>query len=220
MAGESNYVAFFDMDDTILSVNSGKILIKECYRQGVMSFTELMNAYLLSILHKLRLKSSIKSSMSMIKWLKGTEVKFMEDFAENVVRTQLFSLIRPSIVREIEMHKKKGAKVVMLSAAMKFVTRPIGEKLGFDDIICSELESADGIYTGNPKGNICIDDEKESRVNQYCKEHSFAIETSYYYGDSYSDRFVMKAVGNPVSVLPDSRLTKISKERNWPIISQ
>lgn len=215
MKEKGAYVAFFDMDDTILSVNSGKILIKECYRQGVMSFTDLLNAYILSILHKLRLKSSIKSSRSMIKWLKGTNARLMEEFAGKVVNDQLIGLIRPAIAEEIEYHHRQGAKVVMLSAAMNFITKPIGNELALDDIICSDLEVNNGLYTGNPKGNICIDEEKELRVREYCLNKGYDLESTFYYGDSFSDRFVMKIVGNPVCVEPDSRLLKLSKKNNW-----
>ncbi|MFB6342963.1 HAD family hydrolase [Saccharicrinis sp. FJH62] len=213
-----NYIAFFDLDETILAVNSGRILVKECYRNGVMSRSDLLKAYWLSILHKLKLKSSRRSSLSMMKWLKGTEAKFMQEFTDKVVEEKLVSFIRPEIKKEIHTHRENGSRIVMLSAALTFIVKPIAEYLKFDDYICSDPEVENGYYTGNPNGPVCIDDEKEKQIREYCQQNKVVLSDVWFYGDSWSDRFALNIVGHPVCVQPDSRLLKRSKEKNWRVI--
>ncbi|MFC0876740.1 HAD family hydrolase [Saccharicrinis sp. FJH2] len=213
-----NYIAFFDLDETILTVNSGRILVKECYRNGIMSRGDLLKAYWLSVLHKLKIKSSRRSSLSMIKWLKGTEAKFMQEFTDKVVDEQLISFIRPEIMEEIQTHRKSGGRIVMLSAALTFIVKPIAEYLKFDDYICSDPEVENGHYTGKPNGPVCIEDEKEKQIREYCQRYKVELPDVWFYGDSWSDRFALNVVGNPVCVQPDSRLLKLSRDNKWRVI--
>lgn len=215
---KKKYVAFFDLDDTILAVNSGRILIKECYRKGVMSHRDLLKAYWLSVLHKLRIKSSRSSSLSMIGWLKGTEAKFMQEFSGRVIDEQLISFVRPEIREEINTHRKNEGRIVMLSAALTFIVKPIAESLNFDDYICSDPEVQNGHYTGLPSGPVCIEDEKETQIREYCLQNKIELSDAWFYADSWADRFGLNIVGHPVCVQPDSRLLKLAAENNWRVI--
>jgi phosphoserine phosphatase len=40
---------------------------------------------------------------------------------------------------------------------------------------------------------------------------------SYAYADSYSDLPLLRVVGNPVAVSPDSQLYRHARRRRWPI---
>jgi HAD superfamily hydrolase (TIGR01490 family) len=214
----SKYAAFFDLDDTVLAVNSGRILLRECYQKGIMSRGELLRAYWLSILHKTRMKSSRSSSLSMILWLKGVKAEFMQEFSARVAQEQLLSSVRPEMREEISRHRKNGGRIVMLSAALTFIVKPIAEYLKFDDYICSDPEVENGFYTGLPNGPICIDDEKETQIREYCRRHGIDLSEAWFYGDSWPDRFALGIVGHPVCVCPDKRLFKLSVKKNWPVI--
>lgn len=212
------HIAFFDMDGTILAVNSGRILIKECYRKGLMTRGDLLKAYWLSFQHKTRMKSSRNSSLAMIKWLKGAEAKLMYEFSQRVINDFLISCVRPEIRKEIDQHRENGARIVMLSAALTFIVKPIAEYLNFDDYICSDPEVENGFYTGLPNGTLCIDEEKEIRIREYCLKHQIELSNVWFYGDSWPDRFAMKIAGHPVCVQPDKRLLKLSRLNNWRVM--
>jgi len=212
------YVAFFDLDETILAVNSGRILIKECYRKGLMSRGELLRAYWLSVLHKTRIKSSRSSFLSMISWLKGTEAALMQEFSDRVVEDLLLPHIRSEIRDEINRHRKNGGRIVILSAALTFIVKPMAGFLHFDDFICSDPAVEKGVYTGLPNGTVCIDDEKETRIREYCLQSQIDLADVWFYGDSWPDRFALNAVGHAVCVQPDKRLLKLAMQNNWRVI--
>lgn len=213
------YIAFFDLDGTILSENSGRILIKECYRKGVMSRLEILKAVWLSILYKMGFKSDKSTSLSMIKWLKGTEAKFMQDFTHKMTDDILVSFIRPEILEEIRIHRNNGGKIVLLSAALTFIVKPIAEFLNFDEYICTDPEVKNGYFTGLPNGSVCIEDEKEKHIRGYCQEHGADLSQSWFYGDSWADRFAMQTVGHPIAVQPDRQLLKHSSQNGWTVIA-
>ena len=83
--------------------------------------------------------------------------------------------VMEDMIKEIEYHKKQGASVVILSAALCYICKPLSKHLGTNDVICSEMEVKQGIFTGKPKGEICIGKEKEIKAREYCVEKSYNL---------------------------------------------
>lgn len=217
MVHQEKYIAFFDLDKTLLSVNSSVPLILKAYKRGLMKTSSLLKAVLLSVIYKLRLKNTMDITESMAFWLQGIPEETVAALSEQMVSEQLVHRIRPAVLKEIEHHKSQGARVVILSASLPYTCKPLARHLQIDDVICSSMEVIEGKFTGKPEGKICIEREKEVRVRQYCDEKC-ELQQAWCYGDSYSDRFIMEVCGNVVCVAPDSRLKKLAKMRNWKVI--
>ena len=218
MTKNETYVVFVDLDKTLLSINSGPALVLTAYKKGLMTTWGLVKAILLSLMYKLRLKNTEELAKSMAKWLKGIPETSLISLSKKLVDEKLILKLRSSILDEIEQHKKKGANLVILSAALPYICDPIAAYLGIKDVICSGMETVDGVFTGKPLGLICLGREKEIRARQYCFNNSYKIQEAYSYGDSYPDRFILQSTGNSISVSPDQRLRKLAKKRNWQIM--
>ena len=218
MKQNKTYVVFVDLDKTLLTINSGKELVLTAYKNKYMSKIDFAKAVIISLLFKFNLTTELKITMLMAKWLKGiSETKF-EELANFVVETKLIKNFRQSVISEIEFHKKQGGKIVILSAALTYICKPLANHLELDDVICSGMEATNAVFTGKPIGQICIGKEKEVRARQYCLDNSFELQEAYCYGDSYSDRFILSEVGNPVCVEPDKELMELAKKMNWKIV--
>jgi HAD superfamily hydrolase (TIGR01490 family) len=213
-----SYIAFFDLDRTILSINSGSVLVREAYKSGLMSITDLLNAIYLSWLYKFRLRETTLIISGMGKWLKGLTADEVNSLAKHVVNKHLVNAIRPEIYSEIKFHKEHNAEIVILSSVMIEICRLIGSHLEADNFICTTMEILDGFYTGHPEKNFCFDDEKRVRLMEYCEFRNYNPGESYYYGDSISDLPALEAVGHQVCVEPDRKLASIARERDWRVI--
>lgn len=211
------YIAFFDIDKSILSVNSGSALVKEAFRAGLMSFSDLLKAFYYSLLYRLRLRDPAIIITAMTRWLKGIPQDEVTSFTEHVVNKHLKKAIRPEIFSEIDYHRENNAEVVILSSAMSDVCRHLGSHLGIDNIICTLLEVIDGVFTGLPENSLCFRDEKRIRLKEYCERNDYKLSESYYYGDSIEDLPALEIVGNPVCISPDRKLRDIAVSRNWRI---
>lgn len=218
MSQQEKYVVFLDLDKTLLTINSSVPLILAAYKKGLLKTSGLLKAVLLSVIYKLRLGNTVDITKSMASWLNGIPESTVIELSEQLVRENLIPKIRPSVIDEIEGHKAKGAQLVILSASLAYTCEPIARHLHIDDVICSTMEVVDGVFTGKPMGNICIEQEKEIRMRTYCSNASFSLDDAYCYGDSYSDRYIMKICGNPVCVSPDSRLHRLAGAGNWRVI--
>lgn len=108
---------------------------------------------------------------------------------------QIASLCRPAALERIKWHKEQGHHLVMVSASLNFYLEPIAKQLGFEDLLCTEVVSADGICTGEMKGENCRAAAKVRRLeallgplNQY---------ELYAYGDSEGDTEMLEASDHP-----------------------
>lgn len=212
-----SYIAFFDLDRTILRTSNGTPLVLEAYKRKIMTRRDLISAIRYSILYKLEWKETTKILSEMAAWIEGLDEKKFRDFAQEVVKSKLIDEIRPEVYQEMEMHRKEGAGLVMLSAATIYVCQPIAEHLGMDDVISSELEVKEGVFTGIPAGTINYGDQKLVRFETYCEKNQIDREKAWFYTDSHTDIPVMEEVGYPICVAPDRRLRKHAQQKNWVI---
>ena len=212
-----SYIAFFDLDQTLTRSISGKELARAAYRKGIMKKSDLVNAIFQSLMFRLRLTDPSELIDKMVSWTRGIDEKTMINLCKEVSTGVLYPSVYKEAVSEIEYHKGKNAKVVILSSALKVVCEEIGKRLKFDDILCSELEVKEGYLTGLPLGHLCYGEEKSVRLLQYCKKNNSSPSEAWYYGDSISDLPALSVVGNPVCVNADRKLKQTAKMRGWKI---
>jgi HAD superfamily hydrolase (TIGR01490 family) len=213
-----SYAAFFDLDRTIISLNSGSLLVRQAYRNGVMNAGNLINAIFQSYLYKFNLRDTNLIISKMGTWLKGLRQESIDELSKEVVDKYLKDSIRSGIVKEIGFHKEKNGATVILSSAISSICEPLGRYIAVDDIICTTMETSKGILTGAPVGSFCFGNEKRIRLFSYCKTNHFNPSEAWYYSDSISDLPVFEVVGNPVCVTPDKKLARIAFERGWKVL--
>lgn len=212
-----SYFAFFDLDHTLISAVSGKELVLEALKRGVMKKSDLLIALSLSLLYKLRLIDPGTAVNKMGRWVKGVTVKDLEKISDSVSDEVLIPALYKEAREEITMHKNNNAGLVILSSTIHQVCKKMSECLGFDDILCTHLEEADGVFTGRPDGSFCIGEEKALRLKQYCEINNSKLQDAWYYGDAISDNPALSIVGHPVCINPEWKLEKIAKRKGWKI---
>lgn len=216
-ASAKNYIAFFDLDRTIISLNSGSMLVRQAYKKRLMTSGNLINAILQYYLYKFNLRDTNLIITNMGGWLKGIPAADIEQLSQEVFDKYLRNSIRPEIIKEIDLHKNQNARTVILSSAISFVCKPVAVHLGIDDLICTTMETEAGILTGRPVGNFCFEDEKRIRLLSYCEKYHCDNADAWYYADSIADLPVLEVVGHPLCVSPDRKLERIANTRRWNI---
>lgn len=218
MKNEIPYIAFFDLDRTVLGINSGYALGRAAYNAGLVKRSDLIKALFMALLYKLKLRSAEKMITGMGSWLRGLTIATVSDLAEKAVDEYLIKSVFQGFRDELLLHNSHNALQVFLTSAISEICNPLALKLGVRNIICTEMECIDGIYTGLPAGNYCYGKEKAKRMKEFCLKNGIDLLCSYYYADSISDLPALESAGNPVCVNPERRLKKIALKRGWKII--
>ena len=76
----------------------------------------------------------------------------------------------------------------------------------------------DGVYTGRPEGPFTYREGKAEAIREVAGREGFDLAECYAYSDSESDLPMLRTVGHPVAVNPDSELERVAREQGWEII--
>ena len=112
------YIAFFDLDQTIINVNSARILIEAAYKKGLMSIQYLIKGYYLSLLYKLKLRDPVLIIKSLSGWLKEVSEEDLSNLTTEIFNNQLIHSIHPEVLPEINFHRSNGGRVIILSSSI------------------------------------------------------------------------------------------------------
>lgn len=213
-------LAIFDLDNTLIGGDSdhawGEFLVNrgladsELYRQANDTFYQDYKNGTLNIDEYLTFSLKPLTQHSRAD-LQQYHQEFMEQYIEPIMLPKAQALL--------QQHRDDGDFLLIITATNGFITGPIAERLGVDDIIATEPEIQNDVYTGRYIGTPTFQGGKVTRLTQWLKEHSFDLADAYFYSDSINDLPLLEKVGNPVAVDADERLSAIATERNWPLIS-
>ena len=212
--------AFFDLDKTILARSSSFAFARPFYKGGLIGRTDVIRSayaqfvYLASGADHEQMES-MRTYMS--KLVKGWEV----DKVRAIVAETLDEIVDPMVYQEavslIADHKAAGHDIIIISSSGTDVVEPIGERLGVDIAIGTQVEVEDGQYTGEILF-YAYGEGKAEAMRALAVEHGYHLEDCYAYTDSQTDLPMLDAVGHPVAVNPDAELRRIAEERDWPIM--
>lgn len=212
-----SYIAFFDMDGTLLTTHTGGLFFRYSYNMGKIKLPYLIKIAPVPILYSLGLIDLERISKKMGMRYKGQKDDEMNAFIDEWFSEMAVKYMRNSMFSEIKYHKDRGAKTVMISASPRNFCRPVVEYFKLDDLICTELVVKNGYITGEC-GMYCYGENKVIMAEEYCVKNNFSLKESWFYSDSESDIPLLKKVGNPICVKPDKKLMKYARDNNWKII--
>lgn len=138
-------------------------------------------------------------------------------FMREVIAPQLL----PQALQLVRGHQRRGDEVVIVTATNEFVTRPIAQAFGVDQLIAVELErGADGWITGEIRGVPSARAGKVSRVEQWlgASGRGWDDVESTFYSDSINDLPLLERVDHPVATNPDDSLRALAQQRGWRIL--
>ncbi|MGO9857069.1 MAG: HAD-IB family phosphatase [Acidimicrobiales bacterium] len=128
---------------------------------------------------------------------------------------QLLTRSFPDGFARVRAHRALGQRTLLITGALDFVIEPIRPL--FDDIVCAVMESRDGRLTGHLTTLPPIGEARALLLADYAEQHSISLEESVAYADSASDLAMLEAVGFPVAVNPEARLSAIARRRGWHV---
>lgn len=212
------FIAFFDLDNTLLSGSSGSHLIRYSYKNGLLGRSELLYGFYSSLLYRAKCMDAGEIVGRWIMKYRGWPEKKIRDFCARFFEDVLVHHVRPEALETVEFHRSNGAKTIILSASTTYICEPVRKHLAMDDCICTSLEVHNGVLTGRLAGKYCYGAEKLNRVILYCASGPCSLEDAFYYADGAADLPVLEKVGFPMCVTPDRRLKRVALLRKWPVL--
>lgn len=212
-------IAFFDLDRTLISANSGVLWLRSELRQGQISPLKAMIAALWVTRYHLGFAGKGEAVRRAIGSLAGSHEASLRERTLAFYDTYVRALYRPGARHVIGEHRARGDRVVLLSSTSGYLADAVGRDLQLDDVLCNRFEvDEQGFYTGRCVGELCYGVGKLRHAESYAERHGFELAACAFYTDSFADLPVMEAVGRPVAVNPDQRLRRVAVARGWQIV--
>ena len=125
-----------------------------------------------------------------------------------------------ALVRE---HQAAGDLVAIVTATNEFITRPIAQAFGVNDLIAVELACDDnGRVTGAVRGVPSFRAGKIARVEQWLIARGTPrsdFGRVMVYSDSTNDLPLLEWATHPVATNPAPALLEIASARGWPVLN-
>ncbi|GAB4212330.1 MAG: HAD family hydrolase [Rhodoferax sp.] len=130
--------------------------------------------------------------------------------------------IKNSALNLVRSHQASGDAVVIVTATNAFVTQPIAQVFGVQELIAIELarDPHTGWYSGEIAGVPSFREGKVQRVHDWLLAHGLDWDRAdlTFYSDSINDLPLLERVHHPVATNPDARLRAIAQARGWRIL--
>ncbi|MGQ0711459.1 MAG: HAD family hydrolase [Rhodoferax sp.] len=220
-------VALFDLDHTLLPIDSDYSWGQYTTARGwtdAQAFARRNEQFLADYrAGTLDVHAYVRFATEAFVHRGATEsIALHEEFMRDVVQKN----ITPQALELVRAHQRAGDAVVIVTATNEFVTRPIAQAFGVDELIAVELErvpAADGQpgwFSGAIRGTPSFREGKVVRVQQWLRARGLdwgSVHTSFY-SDSINDLPLLEKANLPVATNPDERLRRIAQERGWRIL--
>lgn len=211
--------AFFDLDKTILAKSSSFAFARPFYKEGLIGRADVIKSayaqfvYLASGADHDQMES-MRQYMSTL--VTGWEVEKVKQIVSETLDTIVDPMVYEEALDLIAHHRMLGHQIIIISSSGTDVVEPIGERLGADLAIGTQVGIEDGKYTGEILF-YAYGPGKAEAMRSLAAERGYDLDECYAYSDSFTDVPMLEAVGHPVAVNPDTELRKLAVENHWPI---
>ena len=212
-------LTIFDLDNTLLAGDSDYLWGQFLSEQGIvdgdeyekknLEFYHQYEAGTLDIYEFLRFS---------LKPLTEHTTEQLHAWHEQFMQEKIRPIMQQKAMDLIQQHREQGQTLMIITATNSFVTRPIADALGIENLLATEPEFIDGRYTGNVSGIPCFKDGKVKRLNQWLIEQHESLQNSWFYSDSHNDIPLLEEVTFPVATDPDETLRQHALQHGWKII--
>ena len=212
-------LAIFDLDHTLLNGDSdylwgeymvaNKIVDADVYQRENKAF---LDDYLRGDLdNEVYLKFALKP-------LTQYPIDRLHAWRSDYVSHWIKPIVAKGTQALLDKHRAQGDELIIISATNLFITAPIAELLGIDEILSTEPEIIDNQYTGRYLGTPTFKEGKVTVLNEWLKNSNHSLNNSYFYSDSINDLPLLEQVSIPIVVNPDDKLSIVAQSRNWQIL--
>ena len=210
--------AFFDLDKTLITVNSGRLWMQSELKAGRISKWHFAEALIYFVAYSFGFIDMSHAMQRAMKMIEGQEEEEIRRRTQNWFKDEVQKYAAKGAWEAIEKHRISGHVLVLLTSSSLYESEAAAAFFGLDDFLCTRYGIKDGRFNGKFIEPLCYGQGKVIHAQKWAQEHQVDLDQSYFYTDSITDLPMLLEVGNPRVVNPDARLKRIAKKKNWPIL--
>ncbi|PKH02181.1 HAD-IB family hydrolase [Psychromonas sp. MB-3u-54] len=216
----SDPLTIFDLDETLISGDSGLIWNEFLVQQGIITnpgfLQEDRRLMALYALGELDMQAYLHFVMDPISQLPCAEV---DRLAELCVTQQILPRLYPQAKSMLADLQAQKIDTLMISATVSFLVEKVAKKLAFKDAMGINLVVENGCYSAQISGTATYRSGKVKRLKQWLAEQPTVFAPIDFYTDSINDLPLCLHVDHPTMVNPCAQLKKQAQRYQWPVLA-
>lgn len=216
----SDKLIIFDLDNTILNGDSDYSWINFLINENYVDKHEYekRNQYFYDQYYEGNLDYDEWAEFAL-STMKGKTPFDLEELLSKFLSTVIEPMINIYALRLLHNHHHDNDIMLLASATNSVLVEPIARRLGFENIVATEVEIIDGVYTGKVYGRPALGQGKLTKVEEWAAQNNIKdFKDAIFYSDSINDLPLLSEVGVPIAVNPDDQLRNLSIKNNWEVI--
>jgi HAD superfamily phosphoserine phosphatase-like hydrolase len=212
-------IVFCDVEGTLLLDSFPRLVLREARAMGRLSLAQkLQVAVLGGMAARFRGKSLGRrlQTLAMVRSIARSRVDEVDQVLDQAL-PHVLAACKPEMLATLEMHRRDGYELVLLSAGLHAGIVKLADALGARGE-GTRLRVRAGRYTGRTSGGVCQGQGKAARALAVVRELSANRADCLAYGDTESDIPYLSLLGHPVAVDPDSILRTYATQKGWPVL--
>ncbi|WP_446831046.1 HAD family hydrolase [Candidatus Foliamicus sp.] len=126
--------------------------------------------------------------------------------------------LQPACVERLEMHRKQGDTLVLLSGTPDFLAQAVADELDVPHVIATRCPRRKGRFCFAPPEVHRVGKAKREAAHTLCTQFGISPRNTIAYADSISDLPLLAACGHPVAVTPDRALAAEAQRHGWEML--
>ncbi len=213
-------LVLFDMDHTLVPADTGTIWSQFLQERNLISLEKAQErAQFLADYQNgtLNVEEAYRFELGV---LQSLEPDLRKELLNQFFKDKVKPLITAKALQQVAEHRKNGDYLIMITATLEEIARPIAEFFGMDHLIGGRGQiDALGNYTGEIELEPCMGRGKLVHLEEWLvKTGNNPVEYTFY-SDSHNDLPLLEQVDVAIAVDPDAKLRQIAQDNNWQIIS-
>lgn len=214
---ENLHAAYFDVDGTLTKSNIVEPLLYIKKRLMPPFKYKLWAAVLpirfiyWTILDRINREMS---TASIYRQYKGISVEDMSTLQGQCYQEKYKKKLFLKALEAVNSFREQGIRIVLVSGSLAVFLQPLAEELGAE-LIASQLETKEGIYTGAVAGLTVSGKRKAKLISEHAHKNQLDLNNCASFGNSTDDIPMLCSVKYPVAVNPDRGLISFAQKNNW-----
>ncbi|CAN7169362.1 HAD-IB family hydrolase [Pseudorhodoferax sp. LjRoot39] len=211
-------LALFDLDHTLLDGDGDDLWCRFLVRHGLADAALAQQNEQMGEAYRSGQVGVDAFSAFYARLLAGRTPAFWAPWQDRFLVEELRPRLPAAARDAVATHRAAGHLPVLTTASNSVIAARSAAELGFDHWLATDLELAQGIYTGRVLGTPNMRGGKLVRMLAWLAGQGLpadALADAWFYSDSINDLPLLGAVGHPVAANPDAMLQAHAAAHGW-----
>ena len=213
--------AFFDLDHVMIAGSAAFYMTRAVRQHDVFRLRDLFRIAVRRSKSRLAQEShrDLRGMRNdLLDAVRGREESEVQAWARQLAAYEIMPRVYPDITRLIVAHHSAGDCTYLVTSAPAELATALAQALDMDGAMgtVAALDSA-GRYTGERVGALLQGSAKRTAITELAERKGFDLRRCHVYANSVDDKDLLKSVGFPHAVNPDSGLLRTAVRRGWAV---